>query len=447
MDMQRLLPDFGPAREHPAFRRLLVGGLLSGLGGSMTSFAVTLQVWDLSQSSFAVGAIGFTFLPVLFLGLLGGSIADSVDRRKLVLTCTVALSMVSGLLAAQAYAGFGRLWLMYLLVMVQAMLQAISAPARQTFVPKLLPPAQLRAGIALTTLAGRVVMLCGPALAGLIAGAWGLKTCYAIDVVSFTAALYATARLPVMRPDFAPGAVGGRSLARGRSLHVIGQGLRYIRRTPVIAASFLTDLDAMLLGLPLALFPALNAEHFGGRPQTLGLLTAAVGVGGLCTATLAGPASRISRLGVGMLSGTMIWGAAIAGFALARGLPLALFCLAVAGAADTLTVTFRASMVQTLTPDGLRGRVSSVEYIIGVGGGPLGNVEAGSLASLTSPAVSAFAGGVGCVVAAALIAVAFPAFTRHRTPPASAPEPSPPPPPVPAPAPAPAHADGANGPG
>jgi len=438
--VQRLLPDFGPAREHPAFRRLLVGGLLSGLGGSMTSFAVTLQVWDLSHSSFAVGAIGFTFLPVLFLGLLGGSIADSVDRRKLVLTCTVVLSMVSGLLAAQAYTGFGRLWLMYLLVMVQAMLQAISAPARQTFVPKLLPAAQLRAGIALTTLAGRVVMLSGPALAGLIAGAWGLKTCYALDVVSFTAALYATARLPVMRPDARPG------LAPRRSLRAIGQGLRYIRRTPVIAASFLTDLDAMLLGLPVALFPALNAEHFGGRPQTLGLLTAAVGVGGLCTATLAGPASRITRLGVGMLSGTMIWGAAIAAFALARGLPLALFCLAVAGAADTLTVTFRASMVQTLTPDELRGRVSSVEYIIGVGGGPLGNVEAGSLASLTSPAVSAFAGGAGCVVAAALIAISFPAFTRHRTPPAptspsapamppAAPAPATPAPATPAPAP------------
>ena len=285
------------------------------------------------------------------------------------------------------------------------MLQAISAPARRTFVPKLLPPAQLRAGIALNTLTGRVVMLAGPAVAGVIAGAWGLKTCYAIDAVSFSAAVYATAKLPVMRPD---------GTASGRGVHAIAEGLRYIRRTPVIAASFLTDLDAMLLGLPVALFPALNAQHFGGRPQTLGLLTAAVGVGGVCTAALAGPASRVSRLGVGMLGGTMIWGAAIAAFALVRSLPLALFCLAVAGAADTLTVTFRSSMVQALTPDELRGRVSSVEYIIGVGGGPLGNVEAGSLATLASPAISAFAGGIGCVAAAALIAAAFPAFTRHR---------------------------------
>jgi transmembrane secretion effector len=253
----------------------------------------------------------------------------------------------------------------------------------------------------------------------MIAGAWGLKTCYAIDVVSFGAALYATFRLPVMRPD------ASRQPGR-RSVHAIAEGLRFIRRTPVIAAAFLTDLDAMLLGLPVALFPALNVQHFGGRPQTLGLLTAAVGVGGLCTAALAGPASRLSRLGAGMLAGTMIWGAAIAAFALARSLPLALFFLAVAGAADTLTVTFRASMVQTLTPDELRGRVSSVEYIIGVGGGPLGNVEAGSLAALTSPAISAFTGGVGCVAVAALIALTFPAFLT---------------------APPSMRADGANGPG
>jgi MFS family permease len=407
--MKSLLPDFRPVREHPAFRRLLVGGLLSSVGGSMTQFAVTLQVWDLSHSSFAVGAIGFTFIPVLFLGLLGGSIADSVDRRKLALTCTVALSAVSAMLAAQAYAGFGRLWLLYLLLMVQAMLQAIGAPARGTFVPKLLPPEQLRAGIALRTLFGRVTMLAGPALAGVVAGAWGLQTCYAIDVVSFTASVYATFRLPAMRPDAPSG---------GGQLRAIAEGFRFIRRTPVIAASFLTDLDAMLLGLPVALFPALNAEHFGGHPQTLGLMTAAVGVGGLSTAALAGPASRLSRIGAGMLAGTMIWGAAIACFALARSLPLALFFLAAAGAADTLTVTFRGSMVQALTPDELRGRVTSVEYVIGVGGGPLGNVESGSVATLTSPVVSAFAGGLGCVAVAAVIALAFPAFTRYRARPA-----------------------------
>jgi len=402
----RLLPDLGPARENPVYRRLLIGGNLSSIGSSMTSFAVTLQVWDISRSSFAVGALGFAFIPALLVGLVGGSVADKVDRRRLVLIMSSCLASVSALFAVQAFAGSRLLWPLYLLIMIQSVLAAISAPASRTFMPRLLPKEQLRAGISLSTLSGRVTMLAGPALAGVVAGAWGLKVCYAADAVSFSASLYATARLPVMRPATAA--------ASTRTLHSIAEGLRYIRRSPILLASFLMDFDAMLLGLPVALFPALNAEHFGGRPQTLGLLTAAVGVGGLLSAILSGPAARVRHQGRGMLAGTMLWGAAIAGFGLARSLPLALGMLAIAGAADTLTVTFRASMVQLITPDEFRGRVNSVEYIIGAGGSSAGNVEAGAVAALTSPVFSAVSGGIGCVAAAVLIGLAFPAFRRYH---------------------------------
>ena len=409
MLLARLLPDFSPAREHPAFRRLLAGGLLSNLGGSMTSFAVVLQVWDISRSSLAVGLLGLTFVPVLVVGLLGGSAADAVDRRRLALVAGLGLMAVSAAFAAQAYAGLGLLWPLYLLAMVQAVLQAASAPARRTFVPRLVPPGQLTAAIALNTLSGRITMLFGPALAGLIAAAWGLKTCYAVDTVSFVASLYATARLPAMRPS---------GSGRRPSLRATAEGLRFIGRRPLLVAAFLTDLDAMLLGLPVAVFPALNAAHFGGSPRTLGLLNAAVGVGGLLSAVLSGPAARVSRQGRGMLAGTMIWGAAIAVFGVTGSLAVALLMLAVAGAADTLTVTFRAAMVQAVTPDEFRGRVSSVEYIIGTGGGPLGNVESGTVASLSTPAVSAVSGGLGCLAIAALIGLLCPAFTRYRGQPA-----------------------------
>ena len=374
MLLARLLPDFSPAREHPAFRRLLAGGLLSNLGGSMTSFAVVLQVWDISRSSLAVGLLGLTFVPVLVVGLLGGSAADAVDRRRLALVAGLGLMAVSAAFAAQAYAGLGLLWPLYLLAMVQAVLQAASAPARRTFVPRLVPPGQLTAAIALNTLSGRITMLFGPALAGLIAAAWGLKTCYAVDTVSFVASLYATARLPAMRPS---------GSGRRPSLRATAEGLRFIGRRPLLVAAFLTDLDAMLLGLPVAVFPALNAAHFGGSPRTLGLLNAAIAV-----------------------------------FGVTGSLAVALLMLAVAGAADTLTVTFRAAMVQAVTPDEFRGRVSSVEYIIGTGGGPLGNVESGTVASLSTPAVSAVSGGLGCLAIAALIGLLCPAFTRYRGQPA-----------------------------
>jgi MFS family permease len=409
--VKSLLPDFSPVRENPAFRRLLAGGLLSSLGGSMTSFAVVLQIWDDSRSSLDVGLLGLTFVPVLIIGLLGGSIADVVDRRKLALVTSAGLMAVSAAYAVQAYAQFGRLWLLYLLAGAQAVLQATSAPSRRTFVPRLVPADQLTAAIALTTLTGRITMLFGPALAGVIAGAFGLRVCYAVDTISFVASLYATSRLPPMPPQLP---ARPRRAARRPSLRATAEGLRFIRRRHVLVAAFLTDLDAMLLGLPVAIFPALNAAHFGGRPQTLGLLNAAVGVGGLLSAAMSGPTGRVSRQGRGLLAGTMIWGVAIACFGLTRSLPLALVMLAVAGAADTLTVTFRASIVQALTPDEFRGRVSSVEYIVGTGGAPLGDVESGTVASLTSPVFSAVSGGVGCVAIAAAIALLFPALTRYR---------------------------------
>jgi len=421
--VRSVLPDFGPARNHAAFRRLLAGGLLSTLGSSMTNFAVVLQIWDLSRSSLDVGLLGLTFVPVLIVGLLGGSVADAVDRRRLALVTTACLMAVSAGFAVQAYAQFRQLWLLYALAMVQATLQATGAPARRTFVARLVPSEQLTAAIALNTLTGRITMLFGPALAGVITGAFGLRTCYAIDTVSFVASLYATARLPAMRPPATESRPADRPGALRSSLRATAEGLRFIRHRPLLVAAFLTDLDAMLLGLPVALFPALNAAHFGGSPQTLGLLNAAPGVGGLLSAVLSGPAARVSRQGRGMMAGTMTWGAAIAGFGLTRNLPLALAMLAVAGAADTLTVMYRGSMVQTVTPDEFRGRVSSVEYIIGTGGGPLGNVESGTVATLTTPTISAVSGGVGCLVVAALIAGTIPALTRYRA--GAAPDPSP----------------------
>lgn len=423
--MRRLLPDLRPARESPAFRRLVIGSGLSSTGGAMTIYAVTLQVWDLTRSNFAVGALGFTFIPVLVLGLLGGSIADATERRRLALATSGCLAVVSAIFAVQAFAGFGQLWLLYVLAMVQAMVQAIGTPARRTFVARLLPTEQITAGIALNTLAARVAMLIGPALAGVVTGAWGLKACYLIDAVSFIGTLYPTFRLPAMPADVTAGP--------RRTLRSAAEGLRYIRRTPVILAALLADLDCMLFGLPVALFPGLNAEHFGGRPQTLGLMSAAVGLGGLLSAGLSGPIGRIARQGRGLVVSTAIWGAAFAGFAVAPYLPLALAMLAIAGAVDTFTVVFRGSIVQTVTPDEFRGRVSSVEYIIGVGGGPLGNVEAGTVASLTGSAVlSAFTGGAACAAGAVLLAAAFPALVRYRTQPVMQPPPAGSPAPAPA---------------
>lgn len=407
----RLLADIGPLRESAAFRRLWAGTTLSSVGSSLTAFAVILQVYDLTRSPLAVGALGVAqMVPTLAVGLLGGSVADATDRRKLVLVTSGCLAAVSAALAAQAFAGLRLAWLLYVLVAVESALGAINFPARSTFLPGLLPASQLPAGLALNRLSFQIVLTAGPALAGLIAAAphLGLGACYLIDAVSFAAALYGVARLPATPPqasDTRPG------------LRAVAEGISFIRRSQVLAGAFLADLNATVFGLPIALFPAINAARFGGSPRTLGLFTAAIGVGGLVSAALSGPVRHVSRQGLVMLAAVAVWGAAFAGFAVAASLWLTLTLLAVAGAADTFTVVFRGSIVQAVAPERFRGRVLAADYVVGAGGSQLGNLEAGTLGSLTSPAISAFSGGLATITGALVIGLALPAFTRYRRPP------------------------------
>ena len=408
----RLLADVRPLRESPAFRRLWAGVTLSAFGGSLTSFAVILQVWELTHSSFAVGAVGVAqMVPTLAVGLLGGSLTDAADRRKVVLVTSAALALVSSALAAQAFAGLRLVWPLYALVTVQAALNAVNFPARQTFLPRLLPPALVPAGLALDRLSFQIVLTAGPALAGLITGIpqLGLRACYLIDALTFAAALYGVARLPAMPPQ--PEAAGPGSRPGPRA---VAEGVRFIRRSQPLAGAFLIDLNATVFGLPVALFPAINAERFGGHPGTLGLFTAAIGVGGLVSAALSGPIRHVTRHGRAMLAAVAVWGAAFAGFAVAPGLWLTLTLLAVAGAVDTFTVVFRQSILQAVTPEHLRGRVLAADYVVAAGGPQLGNLEAGALASLTTPVISAVSGGLVTVAGALVIGVALPGFRRYR---------------------------------
>ncbi len=403
-----LLTDVTPLRASPQFRRLFTGSVLSMAGSSFTRFAIPLQVYDITRSPFAVGAIGLAELvPTLVVGLFGGPVIDAVDRRKLVLITSSCLAAVSALLAAQALAGLRDVWILYALVVVQSGLSAMSTPARRTFVPGLLGPDLLAAGLALNRLGGQVAIIAGPALAGLITAAAGghLQACYLIDAGSLGVALYGVAGLPPM-PPLADVARPG--------LRAVGEGLQFIRRSQVLAGTLIADLNATVLALPVALFPAINAARFGGNPATLGLFVTAIGVGGLASSVVTGPLRRVRRPGLVMLCTVSVWGAAFAGFALARSLWLTLALLALAGAADTFTVVFRGTIVQAVTTDALRGRLTSAEYVIGAGGDALGRLESGALGSLTSPAISALSGGIATVVLSVVLGLALPKFAAYR---------------------------------
>lgn len=407
--MSRWLIDLRPMRESPAFRRLWVGSTLSLIGSALTSFALPLQVYALTRSTLAVGLLGVAeLIPTLIVGLAGGALADRADRRALASLTSVALALISGVLGVQASAHLDLLWLLYVLAAMHAALAAISGPLRRAFIPSLLPAEQLVAGMALNRLSFQLMLTLGPALAGLITAApgLGLPGCYLIDAVSFTTSLYSLARLPDVRYP---------QVAR-RTLRAVAEGLRFIRRNDSLAAPFLADLIATVFGLPVALFPAINAQRFGGDPRTLGLFATAIGVGGLLTAILSGPLHRVVHLGAAMLVSVAVWGAAFAGFAVAPGLGLTLVLLAIAGAADSMTVVLRGTIIQANTPDELRGRITAVEYVSGVSGGQLGNLEAGALGAITTPSASALIGGLLTIVGAVTLAINVPGFVRRHAP-------------------------------
>jgi len=291
---------------------------LSSVGGQMTTFAVALQVFTLSHSSAAVGAVGLAYaVPAIAVGMVGGVLVDSVDRRKLVLVTSSLQMVVSVALAAQAFAAGGALWLLYVLTAAQGCIGAVNAPARRTFNPRLLRRDLVSAGAALTMISGYVAMISGPALAGLVAAAGGLKLCYLIDAFTFVAALYGVFRLPPMRPE------GQRTQ---RNFRALADGLRFVIDHRALRGAMLADLSATVLAMPIALFPAINANRFGGSPGTLGLLSTAVAVGGLLGLALSGPVKRVVRPGRAMLITGSIWGAALAGFGAVHDLRIRLPC-------------------------------------------------------------------------------------------------------------------------
>jgi MFS family permease len=424
----RLLTDVTPLREHPAFRRLWLGTMLSRTGSAMTTFAITLQVYDLTRSPAAVGGLGVAmFIPLLLITLPGGTLADRVDRRRLVLAVAVGQTAVSAVLFALAAFGGASVWSLYALVTIGSAFGAVSAPAQQTFIPRLVPKGQLGTAMALNRIVFQVVLIAGPSLAGIVTAGAGLRGCYLADVASFAGALWAVGRLPAMPPVRPPvsedssqdGAVGqddgtdGNQPRSGLALTL--EGLAFIRRTPVLCGAFLADVNATFFALPVSLFPAINAERFGGNPRTLGLFTAAIGVGGLVSAVFAGPLRHARRHGLVMLVCVAVWGGAFALFAVAPPEWLTLLALAIAGFADTFTVVVRGIIVQEATPDDFRGRVNAADFLVGAGGGQLGSLEAGLVGSWTTPVISALSGGLLTVFGALAIGAALPGFRRYRT--------------------------------
>jgi MFS family permease len=391
-----VLIDLGPLRSSPAFRRLWIGGTLSGFGSQMTVVAVMFQVWEQTRSAVWTGAVGLCqALPIVVFGLFAGALADRADRRRLYLVTTAGSAVTSAVLAAQGLLGGAPVAGVLALVAVQSLFGAVGGPVGRTFLPHLLPPAERGAGLALNHISFQASMLVGPAVGGLLLGWIGVAGCYLVDAVTFLAALYGVLGLPRLP------AAGERL---GPGFRAVAEGLRFIKDNPAVRGALLTDLAATLLAMPISLFPLVNAAWFDGNPRTLGLFLTSIAVGGILASVLSGTFIRWGRPGSVMVGAAAVWGVALALFGLATNPWLGLACLVLAGAADTVAVVSRATVVQLHTPDALMGRVAAAEQIVGHAGPDLGNLRAGLVAGAFSGPVALISGGVLCVAAVAVIA-------------------------------------------
>jgi MFS family permease len=401
----RLLVDLTPLRASRDFRLLFAGNSVSYLGRQLTVVAIPYQVFTITDSSLAVGMIGLvTLLPLVTFSLAGGAIADAMDRRKLLLITQVLSAATSAGLALNAGSSSPRLWPIYVLAALSAGLAGVDLPARNATIPRMVGRELYPSAAALGQIQFQIGQVAGPALAGLIISQVSLAAAYWIDVVSFGAAVAALLLIAPQPPE------GGGTKA---SLASVVEGLRYVKGRKLLVGTFLIDIDAMVFGMPRALFPALGTGFFGGGPLTVGLLYAAPGAGALVGALLTGWVGGVRRQGRAVIIAVIVWGGAIAAFGLVPWLPLGLFMLALAGAADVVSAVFRNTILQLSVPDGLRGRLSSVHIAVVTGGPQLGDAEAGAVAAVTSPRFSVVSGGLACILGVVALVRWVPELARY----------------------------------
>ncbi len=424
--MSRLVPrwlsghliDLSPLRRSRDFRALTGGLGVSTLGSQLTAVSVPFQVYAITHSSLYVGLVSLTqLLPLIFGSLLGGSLADAVDRRRLLLVVEALGAASSAGLALNA--DFGpTLWPLFLFPAVTAALSGMDSSARNAMIPGMLGLSSVPAANAMFQALFQTGAIVGPAVAGLLLAGAGVRVVYWLDVATFLVALMAVF---VIAPQPPPLAVAGAGAAAGAAVaparpgwRSTVEGLRFIRRSQQVQGAYLIDLNAMVFGLPRALFPALAATVFGGGATTVGLLYAAPGCGALLGALSSGWVVRIRRQGLAVVVAVIIWGLAITGFGLVRFLPFALALLAVAGWADVISAVFRNTIIQFAGPDSLRGRLMGVQMAVVAGGPRLGDLEAGAVATVFGDTFAIVSGGLACIAGALAVARLLPGFWHQR---------------------------------
>lgn len=388
------------------FRLLWFGQLVSQAGTQVQTVALAWQVYTLTNSPLQLGLLGFVrAVPFIVLSLVGGVVADTVDRRRLLVLTQVVLLVLSAALALTTATGAATVPLLYALTLLAGAASAFDNPARQALIPALVPRDELAAALTLNITARHVATIAGPAVGGTIVAVAGLSTAYTLDAVSYAAVILA---LVAIRAD-----IRGPLIAHGGGPRALFEGLRFVRHNPLVISMMGLDFLATFFASVQALLPVYARDVLSVGVQGLGLLYTATSVGATLGALALSGRGRIRAQGPALLLSIGAYGAFIAGFGLSRTFWLAALFLGASGAADTVSTVLRGSILQLATPDELRGRVSSVHMAFAMGGPQLGQLRAGAFATAFTPAGAAISGGILCVAAVLWVTARVPEVRRY----------------------------------
>jgi len=400
------------ALQHRNFRLIWLGQLVSMAGSMMQSAAILWHVSLLvepSQRGLALGMVGLVrVVPIVAFSLIGGVMADAHDRRRVMLITQSGMAICAATLAWVAFAGVSHVWPIYALAAAGAAFGAFDAPARQALIPTLVPAAHLPNAISLNAIVFQAASVIGPAAGGILIGEAGVAWAYAINAVSF---VFVIAALLMMRNLSGRAEGGSREVTFAAAM----EGLRFVFRTPLIRSTMLLDFFATFFASATALLPIFAQDILRVGAHGYGVLSAAPSVGAILSSLLmVRLVDHIERRGPALLWAIVVYGLATVLFGISRSFAITFLCLALTGAADTVSMVIRNLVRQLTTPDHMRGRMTSVNMIFFMGGPQLGELEAGLVANAWGPVLSVVSGGIGCLIVTGWVAASTPQLRHYR---------------------------------
>ena len=398
-----------PALHHRRFRLLWSGLLVSIAGSQMQLWALFWHIRTLTDQPIALGAVGLArILPVIIFSLIGGAVADVLNRRRILFITQAGMALVALVLGWLTLTGHIDLWHIYLLTALQAVAQAFDLPARQALTPNLVSTKDLPNAFSLNSIANQAGSILGPAISGIIIAAGGLPYVYIINAISFLAVILA---LAAMGPVDQQRKVTSNGLV---SFTAIAEGVRFILKQPLILSTMILDFFATFFASANTLMPIIAVDVLHVGAVAYGWLSAAQAIGALIAALVISQMRAIRRQGIVFMLAVAVFGLATILFGASRLFLLSILALVIVGAADTVSTIIRNTIRQLTTPDYLRGRMTSVNQIFFQGGPQLGEVEAGLVAQLFGAPFAVISGGVGCILAAIWITRRWPQIRKYN---------------------------------